>query len=83
VASGLSGVFFEQQTVEDIASAVEGLSTIEINSCQIVAHAKKFSRDQFLQKMHAHIDRLLVQKRRVPFAANLQAEPSDIAMLRS
>jgi glycosyltransferase involved in cell wall biosynthesis len=59
VAKGLSGVFFEKQTVEDISAAVRSLGDIEIDPEKIAAHARRFGRDQFFQKMRAHIDDLL------------------------
>lgn len=81
VASGLSGVFFTQQSVEDISSAVRDLSKIEIDPDKIVAHARQFGRDQFFRKMHAHIDGLLVQRRSVALTGNLQAKSNDVAPL--
>jgi glycosyltransferase involved in cell wall biosynthesis len=62
VADGVSGLFFAEQTVEAISSAVKRLANIEINSEKIVAHARQFDRDQFFQKMRTHIDGLLVEK---------------------
>jgi glycosyltransferase involved in cell wall biosynthesis len=62
VSAGLSGIFFEKQTVEDISSAVGRLSGLEIDPQRIAAHARRFDRDQFLQKMREHIDSLLAQK---------------------
>ncbi len=68
VAKGLSGIFFEKQTVEDISSAVRSLAAIDIDSEQIAAHARQFGRDQFFQRMRAHIDSLLAQKADAPLA---------------
>lgn len=79
VARGLSGVFFAEQTVADISSAVRNLSTLEIDPGKIVAHAKQFGRDQFFRKMHTHIDFLLAEKRSVPLASGVQVEPGSIA----
>jgi len=62
VANGISGVFFAEQTVEALSSAVRSLADIEIDSGKIAAHARQFGRDQFFQKLRAHIDRLLVEK---------------------
>jgi glycosyltransferase involved in cell wall biosynthesis len=62
VAKGLSGVFFAEQTVEAISSAVRSLAAIEIDPKKIAAHASQFGRDQFFQKMRAHIDGLLAGK---------------------
>jgi glycosyltransferase involved in cell wall biosynthesis len=64
VAAGVSGVFFAEQTVEAISSAVRSLATIEIDPEKIAAHASQFGRDQFFQKMRAHIDGLLAKKSR-------------------
>ncbi|SDT58273.1 glycosyltransferase [Bradyrhizobium canariense] len=75
VAKGLSGVFFEKQTVEDICAAVRSLSDIEIDPEKIAAHARQFGRDQFFQKMRAHIDELLAQKANAHTASKSQVEP--------
>lgn len=64
VAKGISGVFFEEQTIEAISSAVRSLAGIKIDSHKIAAHASQFGRDQFLQKMRAHIDDLLAKRNR-------------------
>jgi glycosyltransferase involved in cell wall biosynthesis len=62
VANGISGVFFAEQTVEAISSAVRSLAGIEIDSGKIAAHARQFGRDQFFQKMRTHIDQRLAEK---------------------
>lgn len=64
IAKGVSGVFFADQTVEDITSAVRRLAAIEIDPEKIAAHANQFGRDQFFQKMKMHIDGLLAEKAR-------------------
>jgi glycosyltransferase involved in cell wall biosynthesis len=62
VAEGVSGIFFADQSVDAISSAVKDLANIEIDPEKIAAHANQFGRDQFFQKMRTHIDRLLAQK---------------------
>ena len=62
VAAGVSGVFFAEQSVEAISSAVGSLAGLEINPEKIAAHANQFGRDQFFQKMRNHIDGLLAEK---------------------
>jgi glycosyltransferase involved in cell wall biosynthesis len=62
VANGLAGIFFNEQTVEAIASAVQTMAKIETDPEKIANHAQQFGRDQFFQKMQAHIDRLLAEK---------------------
>jgi glycosyltransferase involved in cell wall biosynthesis len=64
VEEGLSGIFFTEQTVEAISSAVRRLAGIEIDPEKIAAHAKQFGRDQFFQKMRTHIGDLLAKKGR-------------------
>jgi glycosyltransferase involved in cell wall biosynthesis len=66
VATGVSGIFFAEQTVEAISSAVRALADIEIDPEIIAAHARQFGRDQFFQKMRAHIDGLLAKRSNSP-----------------
>jgi glycosyltransferase involved in cell wall biosynthesis len=65
VATGLSGVFFAEQTVESISLAVTELDKFEIDPAKIAAHAKRFGKDHFFRKMREHIDRLLAEKHRL------------------
>jgi glycosyltransferase involved in cell wall biosynthesis len=62
VAKGVSGVFFTEQTVEAISSAVKSLADLDIDPQRIAAHASQFGRDKFFQKMRTHIDGLLAEK---------------------
>src|ERR1700675_4167134 len=62
VANGVTGIFFNEHTVEAISSAVKSLAGIEIDPGKIAAHANQFGRDQFFQKMRTHIDGLLAAK---------------------
>jgi glycosyltransferase involved in cell wall biosynthesis len=62
VVEGSSGVFFAEQTVEAIISAVKRLGALEIDPVKIAAHAGQFGREQFFQKMRTHIDGLLAPK---------------------
>src|SRR5436190_2032469 len=64
VVEGLSGVFFGEQTVEAISSAVKALASLEIDPHKIAEHAQQFGREQFFRKMREHIDRLLEEKHR-------------------
>ena len=62
VVDGISGVFFAEQSVEAIKSAVRRLASIKVDPGRIAEHAGQFGRDQFFQKMKAHIDKLLAQR---------------------
>jgi glycosyltransferase involved in cell wall biosynthesis len=63
VTNGVSGVFFTEQTVEAISLAVGSLAAMEIDPEKIAEQADRFGRDQFFEKMRAHIDGLLARKR--------------------
>jgi glycosyltransferase involved in cell wall biosynthesis len=64
VKEGMSGVFFAEQTVEAISSAVRSLAAVEIDPEKIAAHASQFGREQFFQRMRTHIDGLLAGRKR-------------------
>jgi glycosyltransferase involved in cell wall biosynthesis len=63
VKDGVTGIYFNEQTVEAICSAVSRLGDMQIDPQAIAQHAKQFGRDQFFERMRAHIDGLLAQKR--------------------
>jgi glycosyltransferase involved in cell wall biosynthesis len=58
----LSGVFFTEQTVEAIASAVRSLADVSIDPQKIATHARQFGRERFFQQMQAHIDGLVAKR---------------------
>jgi glycosyltransferase involved in cell wall biosynthesis len=62
VEAGLSGVFFAEQTVEAICSAVKSLTELKIDPEKIAAHARQFGREQFFRNMRSHIDGLLASR---------------------
>jgi glycosyltransferase involved in cell wall biosynthesis len=62
VAHPLAGIFFNEQTVEAISAAVQTMASIDTDPEKIAQHAQQFGRDQFFQKMRAHIDELLAEK---------------------
>jgi glycosyltransferase involved in cell wall biosynthesis len=63
ILSNVSGLFFAEQTSEAICSAVDKLADLQIDPAKIAAHASRFGREQFFQKMRSHIDDLLTEKR--------------------
>ena len=62
VANGVTGVFFAEQSIEAISSAVRHLAGLPIDSSAIVDHASQFGRDPFFKKMRDHIEQLLAKK---------------------
>jgi hypothetical protein len=55
-------VFFAEQSVEAISSAVRHLAGLQIDSSAIMAHASQFGRDPFFIKMRQHIEQLLAER---------------------
>ena len=51
------------KTVEAIVSAVDAVAQTAFVPETIAAHARQFGRDQFLQKMRAHIDGRMAEKK--------------------
>jgi glycosyltransferase involved in cell wall biosynthesis len=62
VASGVTGIFFNEHTVEAISAAVASLANMSFDPVTIAKHAGQFGRDQFFAKMRAHIEDLQVKK---------------------
>jgi glycosyltransferase involved in cell wall biosynthesis len=62
VVQGVSGVFFAEQSVEAISSAVKTLARSAIDPLQIAKLAERFGREPFFQQMRSHIDRLVSEK---------------------
>lgn len=63
VVAGLSGTFFQDQSVEAIRAAVSDFETQPVDSAAIVAHARSFAKGRFLSEMRETIDRLMAAKR--------------------
>ena len=59
VVPGLSGILFDEQSVDALVDTVEGFRDPDFDPAAIVAHAAKFSRDIFIANMRSQIDRLL------------------------
>jgi glycosyltransferase involved in cell wall biosynthesis len=62
IASGVSGIFFNEQTVESISEAVASFANIHFDPETITKHAKQFGRDQFFARMRDHIEDLQAKK---------------------
>ena len=59
VVPGVSGMFFDERSVEALIAAVEAFRDGDFDPGAIVAHARKFSRDVFIAAMREQIDRLM------------------------
>ena len=59
VVDGLTGVFFEKQTVEELLSAVESCDGMQFDPRAIARHARRFSADRFQTEMLGFINECL------------------------
>jgi len=59
VVPGVSGVLFDEQSVEALIEAVEGFHDADFNPLATVAHARNFSRDVFIAAMREQVDQLM------------------------
>jgi glycosyltransferase involved in cell wall biosynthesis len=63
VVDGETGLFFEEQSVEAIASAIKRFQNFTVDPAKISDHARRFARDHFLTKFKRHVDTLMEKKR--------------------
>ena len=61
VVDGVTGVFFDNQTVENLLSAIEQCDELALDPCIIVEHAKTFSAGRFSARMRAFVDEALAE----------------------
>ncbi len=59
VIPGVSGLLFDEQSVDGLCAAVQSFRFDAFDSTRIVAHARQFSTGRFVQRMGAQIDELL------------------------
>ena len=70
VIPGLSGSFFNEQSVDALIAAVEEFREGDFDPARIVAYSRRFSRERFVEAMTEQIDRTL--------AGGARAEASEI-----
>jgi glycosyltransferase involved in cell wall biosynthesis len=59
VLPNVSGILFDEQSVDALIEAVEGFRGDDFDPAAIVSHARSFSRDVFTAGMREQIDRLM------------------------
>jgi glycosyltransferase involved in cell wall biosynthesis len=55
IVDGVTGVFFDRQTVDELIAAVERFETMHFDPRAIAAHAQVFDRARFKREVHASI----------------------------
>ena len=65
VVPGVTGVLFDEQTIESIADAVKRLDNQIFNPHEIMAHASTFHNGRFTRSMTEHIGRIMERRKRL------------------
>jgi glycosyltransferase involved in cell wall biosynthesis len=73
VVDGLTGLFFDEQTVPALSAAVARFEAAEFSPERIRAHALKFSEDRFTREMRAKIDSYFAEREARPHATSRSA----------
>ena len=60
---GVTGTFFEEQTVEALVDAVDRCDALDFDPGVAVAHAAAFGQDRFKAEMGAFIDAAIARAR--------------------
>jgi glycosyltransferase involved in cell wall biosynthesis len=59
VRPGVTGAFFDTQTVEAVVEAVQRFQVADFDPKRIAAHARRFSREHFISQMRAQLDEMM------------------------
>lgn len=60
--TGKTGVFFENQTVEDVKKAILKLETMHFDKEEIRKHAMKFDEKEFRRKLIDFVEKVVEEK---------------------
>ncbi|MFM7321195.1 MAG: glycosyltransferase [Armatimonadota bacterium] len=63
VAEGLSGLFFDEPTVESLMGAIRRLDTLSVDAQRIRAHAETFGHDRFRERLQHLVARYMADYR--------------------
>ncbi len=62
IIPGVTGAFFEQQTVESLCRTLQDFDSVTYNPAVIRRHAESFDESVFVTKLHALVDSFVAQK---------------------
>ena len=62
VIDGKTGVFFENQTVEDLKNAIKKFETMKFDKQEIRNHAMKFDEEEFRKKIIDFVEKVVEEK---------------------
>jgi glycosyltransferase involved in cell wall biosynthesis len=84
VVPGLSGALFGEQSVDALIAAVQEFRCSDFDPARIAAHARTFSRERFITKMTAQVDRLVGTQTEISQTVGnspvlYRARPADVA----
>jgi glycosyltransferase involved in cell wall biosynthesis len=75
VVDGVTGVLFRDQSVEGVNAAVERCESLAFDPGAIVARAREFSADRFVQRMRTFIDETLLARTDLELSARAEDGP--------
>jgi glycosyltransferase involved in cell wall biosynthesis len=73
VVDGLTGLFFDEQTIQSVSAAITRFEGAEFSPERIRAHALKFGADRFLREMRLKIDSYMEAREARPRVASRYA----------
>ena len=65
VVPGITGEFFAEQTVESLVAVLKSFDAAKYDPQKIRAHALKFDKEIFKQKIHAIVDKIHAENLRL------------------
>ncbi len=60
IVDGVTGICFQEQTVDSLANAIERFETISFDTHRIRQHAEQFSKHRFIERMHKLVNDALI-----------------------
>jgi glycosyltransferase involved in cell wall biosynthesis len=60
IVDGVTGICFQEQTVDSLANAIERFETITFDTHRIRQHAEQFSKHRFIERMHKLVNDALI-----------------------
>ena len=80
VVDGLTGLFFDEQSIESLVEAVSRFESMKLDPAQIQAHARRFNGRRFRREMQALIEAQLARQRHWRRSAALPTAAEQASM---
>jgi glycosyltransferase involved in cell wall biosynthesis len=83
IVDGVTGIFFDRQEPDDLASAIAHFERIEWSPALLRRHAENFSTDVFRARLRAFLDKVgapVPESDTLPFSARARAATANLGM---